>query len=348
MTTQKTAQDIRDIKSRNPSMRARDLARIHRISEVELVASQVGHGATAIAPNLPILLNGLASAGEVMALTRNESCVSEKIGQIERVEITPHAAMVIGEQIDLRIFPCHWKHGFATERRDDDGKVFRSLQFFDPQGNAVHKVHARPDTDLTAWNDLVTQLTLPDQRDIILLEPPALAKEFAQTVDAENLRQRWLGMTDTHQVFGLLRELRISRLQALDALGSEHAWELDATAVQALFDRAAAGLVPVMIFVANQGSTQIHSGPVENIQLMGPWLNVMDKSFHMHLRLDQIDRVWAVRRPTQDGPLTSIELFDAAGEPILQMFGRRDRGEPEREAWRNLAETLPLKLSRSA
>ncbi len=348
MTSQRSPEDIRDIRRRNPSMRARDLARIHRFSEAELVAAQVGTGAVALAPDVAILLQGLANAGQIMALTRNESCVSEKIGPVERVEVTPHAAMVIGEQIDLRIFPRHWKYGFAVERLDEAGKPLRSLQFFDGQGTAVHKVHARPETDLAAWNKLVTDLTLPEQSDAIIVEPQPEPATHAKTFDKDDLRQRWVGMTDTHQVFGLLRDLRISRLQALDALGSELAWELDNTAVEALFQRAATEALPVMIFVANPGCTQIHAGPVENIKLMGPWLNVMDASFHMHLRLDQIDRVWAVRRPTEQGYLTSVELFDGAGEPILQMFGRRERGQPERADWRALSESLPLKMDRSA
>ncbi|WIY52926.1 ChuX/HutX family heme-like substrate-binding protein [Devosia sp. YIM 151766] len=344
----KSAAEIRDLRQTNPTMRARDLARIHGFSEAELVAAQVGADIVAIKPDVSALLNGLAGAGEIMALTRNESCVSEKIGPVERVEISPHAAMVIGEQIDLRIFPRHWQHGFAIERHDDKGKVHRSMQFFDAQGNAVHKVHARPRTDLAAWAGIAGQLTLPEQADTIAVQPAAAKAEFADKVDEALLRQRWQGMTDTHQVFGLLRELRISRLQALQALGPELAWELDHSAVETLFNRAAIEAVPLLVFVANQGCTQIHGGPIKTIKMMGPWLNVMEPNFHMHLRLDQISCAWAVRKPTQDGVLTSIELFDEAGDPILQMFGRRGRGQAERDDWRMLAEKLPLKLERSA
>lgn len=344
----KTASEIRDIRLANPSMRARDLARIHGFSEAELVAAHVGTDVVAIKPDVGVLLNKLAGAGEIMVLTRNESCVSEKIGPVERVEISPHAAMVIGEQIDLRIFPRHWRHGFAIERHDDKGKVHRSLQFFDAQGNAVHKVHARPRTDLTVWADIVSALKQTEASDTISIEPAAPQAAFAESVDEAQLRQRWQAMTDTHQVFGLLRELRLSRLQAVRALGQELAWELDHAAVEALFNRAASEAVPLMVFVANPGCTQIHGGPVKTIKMMGPWLNVMDPTFHMHLRLDQISEAWVVRKPTQDGVLTTIELFDAAGEVILQMFGQRGRGQAEPENWRRLAEGLPLKLERSA
>ena len=50
--------------------------------------------------------------------------------------------MVLGEHIDLRIFPKVWAHGFAVEKRDG-ADIRRSLQFFDASGEAVHKVHLR-------------------------------------------------------------------------------------------------------------------------------------------------------------------------------------------------------------
>ncbi|MEO8686490.1 MAG: ChuX/HutX family heme-like substrate-binding protein, partial [Devosia sp.] len=69
----KTASEIRDLRALHPEMRERDFARIHAISEAELVAAYVGLNVTRIEPNLELLLNGLTACGEIMALTRNES-----------------------------------------------------------------------------------------------------------------------------------------------------------------------------------------------------------------------------------------------------------------------------------
>ena len=78
-----------------------------------------------------------------MALTRNESAVHEKIGVYRNVSVGKHNATVLGDDIDLRIFPGVWKHGFAVEKGDGND-VRRSLQFFDEAGDAVHKIHLRP------------------------------------------------------------------------------------------------------------------------------------------------------------------------------------------------------------
>jgi putative hemin transport protein len=60
----------------------------------------------------------------------------------------------------------------------------------------------------------------------------------------------------------------------------------------------------------------------------------------MHLRQDQIASVWVVRKPTVDGVVTSLELFDHSGELILMLFGQRKPGLPENIQWRAVLDRL--------
>ena len=338
----KTPATIRQLRAVHPEMRERDFARIHSISEGELVAAQVGTGAVRLRPDVDVLLNGLSACGEVMALTRNESAVHEKIGPYEKVVFGNRASMVLGAQIDLRIFPGQWAFGFAVEKTADDGAIRRSLQFFDHQGMAVHKVHARPATNLEAWDVLIANLRHPEQSDAIALTAARVHAPQGEAAGVEQLRARWSAMTDTHQFFGLLRDLNLHRVDALEMVGQDYAFRLDHAAVASLFEASAAAQMPIMAFVGNHGCIQIHSGPIQTVKTMGPWLNVMDDTFHLHLRLDQIDAVWAVRKPTADGHVTSVEVFDANRELIIQFFSKRHEGKAERGEWRDLVENLPL------
>ncbi|HTM77754.1 MAG TPA: ChuX/HutX family heme-like substrate-binding protein [Devosia sp.] len=322
-------------------MRERDFARIHSIAEAELVAAYTGISAVRLVPDVEALLNGLTGCGEVMALTRNESAVHEKIGPYEKVNFGKHATTVLGEQIDLRVFPTRWAFGFAVEKTATDGAVRRSLQFFDAQGDAVHKIHARPATDLTAWAALIETLRAPDQGPIELQPKPAPVA-LGTPGTAEELRTRWQAMTDTHQFFGLLRALNLPRLTALEQVGEDFAWRLDHSAVATLFETCAGTDLPLMAFVGNHGCIQIHTGPITNTKTMGPWFNVMDDTFHLHLRLDHITAVWGVRKPTSDGHVTSVEAFDDKGELIIQFFAQRIEGSDERLPWRDLVQNLPL------
>lgn len=342
---------IRQARAANPKMRERDLASQLGISEAELVAAHCGEGVYRVEPRVNDLLTGLESVGEVMALTRNESAVHEKIGVYDKVVTGSNTAMVLGEHIDLRIFPKVWAHGFAVEKRDG-GEIRRSLQFFDAEGEAVHKVHLRPGSNLYAYQKLVADLASNDQRQTVDLNYADSSEEEPETsetaVSVGDLRDRWSKLTDTHQFFGMLRALKLSRRQALSMVGQDYAWQIDNDAVAAMLHHAAESETPIMCFVGNRGCVQIHSGPVRNVKPMGPWINILDETFHMHLRTDHIKEVWGVRKPTKDGHVTSLEAYGADGKMIIQFFGKRHEGQAEREDWRFIAENLPRIPARPA
>jgi len=336
--------EIRRARAENPKMRERELAQQLGISEADYVAAHCGEGVRRIRCDVETLLTGLEAVGEVMALTRNESAVHEKIGVYDKVHVGGHNAIVLGEDIDLRIFPKIWAHGFLVEKRDGDN-VRRSLQFFDAGGEAVHKVHLRPASDIEAFDALVAKLHSDDQSqtiETVAVEQPTEIDTVVPGPDITgDLRTRWSAMTDVHQFFGLLRALKLTRHQAVRSIGDDYAWQLDGGAVAAMMHHAANDAIPIMCFVGNKGCIQIHSGPIKDVKPMGPWLNVLDPGFHLHLRLDHIREAWAVRKPTKDGHVTSIEAYGADNELIIQFFGKRQEGQGERDEWRSLAEALP-------
>lgn len=333
--------EILRLQADHPKMRERDFVAQIGISEADLVAAKVGMGARRIEPRVNEVISGLGALGEVMALTRNVSAVHEKIGIYDKPVTGNHVAMMLGADIDLRIFPKLWVHGFAVEKRDGE-EIRRSLQFFDAAGDAVHKVHLRSTSNVEAYEALVTSL-LSDDQSRQVQTTPIEKQAFSPTEagSADELRQRWGAMTDVHQFFGMLRELKINRRQALEMIGEDYAWPLGDDALSSMLQQAAASQAPIMCFIGNHGCIQIHSGPVETIKMMGPWINILDAGFHMHLRLDHVRQVWAVRKPTKDGHVTSLEAYDANEELIIQFFGQRKEGEGERSDWRELVEALP-------
>lgn len=332
---------IRKAREEHPDLRERDFGRKFGVSEAELVAAFCGRNVRRIAADPAVILPRLEALGEVMALTRNESAVHEKIGVYDRFIPGKAAMMMLGEKIDMRIFPRHWKHGFVVEK-GEGAETRRSLQFFDAQGDAVHKVHLRPASDLDEWARLVDDTVAEDQSEgISVIEAPAAKAQNRNPVPVGALRERWSAMTDTHQFVGILRDLDVDRQDAIAKVGEDFAWELAPGSASAMLEAAAAQGGPLMCFVANQGCIQIHSGPVKNVKAMGPWINVMDPDFHLHLRTDHITNAWAVRKPTDKGHVTSFEAYDRSGELIIQFFGKRIEGQDERAEWRAIVENLP-------
>ncbi|WP_319517368.1 ChuX/HutX family heme-like substrate-binding protein [uncultured Martelella sp.] len=346
MSTTKTPEEIRAFRRDNPKMRERDIAATLGISEAALVAAETGLTATRISPAPDDLLAHAEGFGEIMALSRNESAVHEKIGVFENIKSGKKSAIVLGENIDLRIFPSRWTHAFAVTKTDADGNEKLSLQYFDASGTAVFKVHWRPKSNVEAYHRFVEAFKLDDTSQTIeTREITAHDADHArdpQAVDVELLRDRWTALTDTHQFFGMLNDLKVHRQTAISTVGDDYAFRLADDAAATLLHKASENAeLPIMVFVNNNGIVQIHSGPVKKIVEMGPWINVMDPTFHLHLRRDQIAETWLVRKPTSDGHVTSVEAFNAAGEMIIQFFGKRLEGYAERPVWRELAESLP-------
>jgi putative hemin transport protein len=148
-------------------------------------------------------------------------------------------------------------------------------------------------------------------------------------------------MTDTHQFLRLTSKLKMNRLGAYRIAGEPFARLVAPASVDDVLQQLAQDGTEIMIFVGNRGCIQIHTGPIEKLKPMGPWQNVLDPGFNMHLRLDRVAEVWVVDKPTQRGPAMSLEAFDDEGEIIFQIFGVGQEERDSRPAWRALLADLP-------
>jgi putative hemin transport protein len=325
-----------------PNLRSRDAASQLGISEAAYVASDCGRSAVRLINDWPRLLDAVAELGPVMALTRNAHAVHEKIGVYENITFAGAHALVLGEAIDLRLFPGTWKHAFAVAAESAKGKQ-RSLQIFDASGEAMHKVHLRAESDVAAFDRLVGGLRASDQSPDLAAAPPPRprADRPDAEIDVPAFREAWAAMEDTHEFHGLITAHRLGRVQALRLAGADWAEPVAPESLRQALTLAAEAKAPIMVFVGNRGAIQIHTGPVERLMPTSPWFNVMDPGFNLHLREDAIAAAWIVRKPTKDGIVTSLELFDAQGDTIALLFGARKPGLPERRDWRQLVAQLP-------
>lgn len=332
------------LRAEQPHLRARDAAAQLGISEAELTASRLAVDTVRLRPEWASLLPALGELGQVMALTRNASCVHERKGVYREVTVAGNGQMglVVSADIDLRLFLGGWASVFAVEEPGPRG-VLRSVQVFDQQGVAVHKVYLTEQSESAAWAPLVERFRDEQQSAELELIPLAepTPRRADEQIDTDALRVGWSTLKDTHHFFALLKTHGATRTQALRLAGREWAEALAPDALPGLFERAAATEVPIMVFVGNRHCIQIHTGPVSNLRWMDTWFNVLDPQFNLHLKAHDIHELWRVRKPSSDGVITSWEAFDAQGELILQLFGARKPGVPEREDWRRLAEETP-------
>jgi putative hemin transport protein len=349
------------LKEQSPKSRIKDCAEILKVSELELLATDLlpnripvgalsqsssGEQEEKVNPRVTVLAGTpwdiLARAkdlGYVMALTRNDSCVHERKGIYGEISVTGKMGLFTGEDIDLRIFFHSWKYSLAVEEEDESGNSKRSLQFFDRYGRAVHKIHLNEKSNHAEFQKLVRDFQ-SDEQSLESVESLPDSKngktaEGSVAVGSEFLEE-WANLKDTHDFFGLLNKHKISRLDAMKVAEGKFTKKLDPKSVSRMLYLASERNVPIMVFVGNPGMIQIHTGEVKNIQPLGPWINVMDPEFNLHLREDKIASAWYVKKPTEDGDVNAIEVYDENAEIIVQFFGKRKPGLPERQDWRDI------------
>lgn len=329
-----------DVRRASPHLRSRAAAAALSITEAELVAARCDAGqATRLKPAPADILAHVARLGRVRARSESRYASLESVGEYAMPDIGEHTGIVIGDNIDLRIFPSGWTYAYGVT---DEAGGAPSVQIFDGNGAAAHKVLLRPESDVAAYERLVADLAMPSDAPLVTLAPiSARAEKRDADVDSDAYRHAFAAMGDTHDFFMLLRRFGLAREQGLRLAEPEFARPLARLAHRQLFACATAGDIPLMLFVANEGIVQISSGLVPASTGTAGTYGMRDAHFDLQLDEDGVARAWAVRKPTVNGIVTSLELYDAAGTLIVQAFGERHEGSGERPDWARAIAELP-------
>lgn len=326
------------LKAENPHLRIRNAALELGVSEADLLVTNIGNGVTVLKPEFQNILSEVEQLGKVMALTRNDECVHERKGTYLNGDFSsPHAQLFVGEDIDLRIFLNSWKFAFAVVEGDK-----KSLQFFGKDGLALHKIYLTKDSNAEAFDAIVEKYKAEDQNEVFTFEAiaPKPAEKPDSEIDAEGFKKAWTELKDTHEFFMMTRKFGVTRTQALRLAPEGFAKKIDNAKVVNILEDASEKNVPIMAFVGNRGIIQIHTGNVKKTLWHQQWFNVMDPDFNLHLDVTKITEAWIVKKPTEDGEVTAIEVFNKEGDFIVQFFGKRKPGIPELQEWKDLVAEL--------
>jgi len=322
---------LKKLTAEQRTARARDIARYLGVSEAQWIAAAQDRVSSRQLRCAPFdIFNRINELGEVIAITRNDACVHELKGVYPKPLLDRGVLLVQGDPIDLRVFLGTIKTIWSVAELGRS-----SLQFFDQAGSAIHKIYCTEATDMTAYQQLADDyaleaVTWPSKLDI---PEESLSPSVEQP---QVLREAWLAMQDTHEFYGLVKRFKVTRVTAFKAVGEDLALKIDPRLLEDILQDVASRQLPVMCFVANPGAIQIYTGPVHTLYRKGPWYNIIDPSFNLHLKTDAIDSAWVVRKPTIDGWVTSLELYDKDESLLVQVFGARKPGQAELTEWRDI------------
>lgn len=299
--------EIRQKQSEKPEMRSRDLAELLGISEAEYLCAWLGAGTRCISCQPEEVFPKLPAVGTLMALTRNACAVHETIGVFDRFSTYRTTAECHGDGIKTHLTSKNWVYGFSVEKLHDDRRLC-SFQFFDGYGSAVHKIHTRPTSDLSVWDRIAEGLSL--------------------NADPDEIRSQLA----THKASKPTRMMSVSNFEILSE-GCKSNLEFRRVSnecIEQMLNAASASGLPLVCKVNSTGCLQMYEGPVTKIVTMGPWVNVMDDGFHMHLRKDHLLGTYVVSRTNGTEIRTSLEAYDPSGARVIY-FANQDDGTAENE-----------------
>ncbi|MDZ7629928.1 MAG: ChuX/HutX family heme-like substrate-binding protein [Gemmatimonadaceae bacterium] len=313
-----------DYRAANPKVYLRDAAAVLGVSELALLLVSEATLTRLRSADWPVLIAAFERFGAVRTMTRNEFAVIEQHGAFSRFESFGAMAQTLG-QIDTRMFLREWATAWAVES-PVDGAVRRSVQVFDASGDSIHKFFV-DEAQAELFAAFVTEFAVHDVPAPVFAARQVVQERPDAEIDTVGMLATWDAMTDTHQFHGLLRTYGVTRTQALRLAGPSRARRVPASALQQLLKGAASTGEKLMIFVGNRGIVQIYIGTIQRVVHAAGWLNILDPGFNLHARDTAFAESWVVTKSSADGPIRSLEVYDASGGTILQVFGKRLEGQ---------------------
>ncbi|WP_165917778.1 MULTISPECIES: ChuX/HutX family heme-like substrate-binding protein [Methylomonas] len=317
-----------ELRADHPHMRIRDAAATLGVSEAELLATDCGNRIMRLRENWPTLLSATGALGPVMALTRNHVAVHEKTGLYDNVRCYGDTALISGHNIELYLSTNLWQFGFAATEDTRLGPR-HSLQFFGVDGEAIHKIYLTEQSDFGLYRRLVDTFRADGQAPSLELQPFQTGPVHIAPARRQDVPENWRRL--------LLCSGHADSEPTVQVIG-----RIAAPVFHELMAQLTLLMLPIQILVGNRAAIQLHDGPIQNLRINGPWFNVLDQGFNLHLNETAVAGVDIVNIAYRQHRLTGLLLRDQGQRTVASLFGNYDQTDGESAVWRNLMSALSI------
>jgi len=209
----------------------------------------------------------------------------------------------------------------------------------------LHQILLHDSSRADAFPPIVSGFTTAERSpalEIFHTETIATADKIAR-IDIDALRADWAAADKTAGVFMGQTAFDSGRLHKLRLVGKVFAHQVGKDSVRIVLQKMADLGCTVVALIGDAGTMQAHQGQPEQIRGGDAGLDILNRDHRLRLREDHIDTVWVAKKPTADGMMTSLELFNRRGVGIARFFSKPEAGKPERREWRDaIMRLLPV------
>ncbi len=255
------------------------------------------------------------------------------------MSIIKNRGMALDEALEVRLFFNHWHHGFAMQEQTPAG-IRHSLQFFDINGTAVHKIYLTKDSNRFAYRSLVGAYEASNQSPCQWFAslPQATTLRSCETINSAFAR--WQNSRECQDFHDFLRSSILWQNHAFEPSVIGQTRPFDPSLFSLLMDSVADQALEISILIGNPGAVQIYSGPFCNASSAEQRFAAQYEQFNLQLIENAIAGAWVVEEVTALGKLASVELHDKEGKVIALIACQHTQGKPKNEAWYRIVNAL--------
>lgn len=276
----------------NPKVRIRDAAKKIGVSEAELLSTEIDDSASFLSIiSLKDFIKDILLIDKVMFLIRNDIVVHEKIVRSKDVELIDNQIIFIknNNSILLDFNKQLFKYAFFQKKLHAN-KELRSFQFFDASGHSILKIYLKGKDSL--------------QFDNIALK---YKSKYNYELQSElHLEFSAVGATDIAPdlPFSINKSKSVAR-------------NMPSNSLRLILENASSSKIPIQIHGFGLGAVQYHRDIVRNIVDYGPWINVIDRDFNLHVLEQGLSKAVLNQYDFEGKQYSLIDFFDKNNSHVL-------------------------------
>ena len=276
----------------NPKIRIRDAAKKMHISEAELLSTEIDDGVSfLLIDNFKDFIKDVLMIDQIMFLIRNDIVVHEKTIKTRDVELIGNQIVNIKDsnsillEFDEKLF----KYAFF-QKKIHANRELRSFQFFNNLGHATLKIYLKS-KDSDAFEDIALKYE----------------SKYNYEIQSE---------LNLNKAAHLESEINIHLPFSIDRNKVTES-EMPLNSLRLILESASDMKIPILIYGFGLGAVQYHMDTVRNIVDYGPWLNVIDKKFNLHVLESGLFKAILIQCDCNKQKCCIVDFFDKNNTHVL-------------------------------
>ena len=246
-------------RAENKRVRIRDAARELKTTEAELLSTEIDDSTYYLSiDNFQKFIEQVLSVDKLMFLIRSDIAVHEVTVDSCNMQLKNNYILDSDNSIILDFDSNLFKHAFY-QIKNHANKDLRSFQIFDSNGNASLKIYLKG-KDEFKFDDIGLKYKTNYNYEV----PPSTHLNHKVTNYNVDKKVNFY-FTDYIE--------RDSRNQK----------KIKKESLRMILNSASDNKIPIQIHGIGPGSVQYYKGRIKNIVDYGPWINVIDRTFNLHL-----------------------------------------------------------------